>query len=380
MVSVPSWRQNAGEWPGVCVCARSRHPASVGQRRDDESRAGALILVPVPRARVDLLDQAVVLVGVPVEAQLHLPRERVGRVHLLLDHLVGDVAVVHVACDERHTRLALQFRQLSAHLARELLELVLGDGHVLGQRGHLVLAGAVGHQPRLHLLGPVDARDRQHDLRRVGLGPADPLLLLREPLLDGAARLEVLAQPDALALLGEHGGDVDRRGRVAKVELLDVVEALDQVWLHRLRVPRLGEDLEQLVVREEEEARESGALRLQVVLQVLLDLVERGVGLRKTLVLQHALLRRGRRDALERLLVLVHVQLKQVAQREVVAAIDLVADRPLDLKRRDATKDEIREHKNINTYGTSQERENAPRTCRVSKITTASGEEQDRLK
>jgi len=49
------------------------------------------------------------------------------------------------------------------------------------------------------------------------------------------------------------------------------------VRLHGLRVACLGEDLEQFVVGEEEEAREGGALRLQVVLQVLIDLV-RGEG------------------------------------------------------------------------------------------------------
>jgi len=47
--------------------------------------------------------------------------------------------------------------------------------------------------------------------------------------------------------------------------------------LNSLRVPGLREDLEQLVVGEEVEAREDEPLRLQVVLQTLVDLVQETV-------------------------------------------------------------------------------------------------------
>ena len=45
--------------------------------------------------------------------------------------------------------------------------------------------------------------------------------------------------------------------------------------LHGLRVLRLAEDLEQLVGTQKIEARKRGALRLDVLVQRLLDLVER---------------------------------------------------------------------------------------------------------
>ena len=49
--------------------------------------------------------------------------------------------------------------------------------------------------------------------------------------------------------------------------------------LHGLRPPRLREDLEQLVVGQEEEPWEGDALRLEVVLELLLDALERVVEL-----------------------------------------------------------------------------------------------------
>ena len=49
------------------------------------------------------------------------------------------------------------------------------------------------------------------------------------------------------------------------------------MWLHGQGVPGLGEDLQQLVVGEEVEAREDETLGLQVVLQTLLDLLQQRV-------------------------------------------------------------------------------------------------------
>ena len=60
----------------------------------------------------------------------------------------------------------------------------------------------------------------------------------------------------------------------APADLCDVLEALPQVRLDGGRVLGLREDLEQLVVGQEVEAREGGALRLEVIAQTLLDLLE----------------------------------------------------------------------------------------------------------
>jgi hypothetical protein len=58
-----------------------------------------------------------------------------------------------------------------------------------------------------------------------------------------------------------------------EVELGDALEALLQVRLDTQRILRLGEDLEQIVGREEEEAREVEHLRLEVVVEPLLHLL-----------------------------------------------------------------------------------------------------------
>ena len=55
------------------------------------------------------------------------------------------------------------------------------------------------------------------------------------------------------------------------------------MWLHSQGVPGLGEDLQQLIVGEEVEAREDEALGLQVVLQALLDLLQKRVVVLKSL-------------------------------------------------------------------------------------------------
>ena len=87
--------------------------------------------------------------------------------------------------------------------------------------------------------------------------------------------LQHLVERDLLALAGDHAEDVRGLVAVAEAQLHEVVEALPEVRLHRLRPLRLREDLQQLVVGEEEEAREGHALGQQVVLQRLLDRVQR---------------------------------------------------------------------------------------------------------
>ena len=58
----------------------------------------------------------------------------------------------------------------------------------------------------------------------------------------------------------------------------NVLEALPEVWLHCSGVLGLREDLQELIVREEVEARKSTPLGLQVLTQPLLDLQGAGEG------------------------------------------------------------------------------------------------------
>ena len=126
---------------------------------------------------------------------------------------------------------------------------------------------------------PLDLGGGEHELRRVAAAPSEALgradgrvgdrvaqqrvqrrdhrlLDTTEPLLDRASRLHLLGERHSLALGRRHRDDVERHVGLHEVEALDVVEALDQVRLHRLRVAA-ARDLEQLVVGEEAEAREA---------------------------------------------------------------------------------------------------------------------------
>ena len=109
----------------------------------------------------------------------------------------------------------------------------------------------------------------------------------RQPLVHRTARLDRLwrrvgvDERQALALGGAHRPRLHQRRRarrlrlVDKLEPLDGVEALGQVRLHCVRVARVAEDLEQLVVGQEKEAREGSALHLQIGLEPLLDALQR---------------------------------------------------------------------------------------------------------
>ena len=99
---------------------------------------------------------------------------------------------------------------------------------------------------------------------------------LLEPDLDVALALALvhvdLAQElDDLLLGGDHAGD---DGAALELELVDRLEALADVLLHLERVLRVGEDLEQLLVGQEVEARERLPLRLEVLGELLLDLLQ----------------------------------------------------------------------------------------------------------
>ena len=99
---------------------------------------------------------------------------------------------------------------------------------------------------------------------------------LEHPVLDIAGRVDVLLELDLLVLGRVHGRDAHV---LLELDLVDVLEAFAQVRLHGLRVLGLREDLEQLVVGQKVEARKRGALRLQVLAQALLHLLQQLVAL-----------------------------------------------------------------------------------------------------
>lgn len=78
-------------------------------------------------------------------------------------------------------------------------------------------------------------------------------------------------EPNLLVLRRLHGRDdlVLREG-----EPRDALEALLEVGLHTEGVLRLGQDFQQLVVGQEEEAGEEQALLFQIVVQAFLDVVK----------------------------------------------------------------------------------------------------------
>ena len=77
---------------------------------------------------------------------------------------------------------------------------------------------------------------------------------------------DLVVEGDDLLLGGNHAEDFLVFG---KLELGDAFEALLQVRLHSRRVFRLGENLEEFVVGEEEETREVQSLLLQIFVQSL---------------------------------------------------------------------------------------------------------------
>ena len=77
-------------------CAGDGHPAAVGQIGDDEPRGGAHVLVAVVEYGVDLLDEDVVDLVVPVVPELLQPVEVLDGLHVFSDEFVNDVAAVDV--------------------------------------------------------------------------------------------------------------------------------------------------------------------------------------------------------------------------------------------------------------------------------------------
>jgi len=70
---------------------------------------------------------------------------------------------------------------------------------------------------------------------------------------------------------------------ITSANLGDILEALSEVWLNSSRVLRLRQDLEQLIVGQEVEARKSITLGFQVVAETLLHQFQQLVALSKTI-------------------------------------------------------------------------------------------------
>ena len=276
---------------------RERDVAAVGERRDDEPVLDAEVLARVLEAHVGHGDLALVEVGAVVEARLLLPLEVLGVLDAPLDDVLPHVALVDV--DEDH-RLDLLARPLTEgaqlqvgaqvdadEVVEALVVLLVGDLHdallrlgavecVLGVHGPLELDAEQRHLRLVLVRELLEA----HDLavaRGAGVDPVDGALHLLEqpvePLLDVALGLDHVAQPDLLPLVGDDRRDV-RLLLLVELDEHDAVEDGLQVRLDGLRVGALREDLEERRVGHEEEAREGGALLVEVARERLLAELE----------------------------------------------------------------------------------------------------------
>ena len=234
-----------------------------------------------------------------VVPQLREPLEGVGAIDSTLHHVAHHVPRVHIQRRERRQRAPLQGRQVAPHQLDDVGELCVERRLVLLQRRH-TSAGPKGsfralrpHQlvdtqhhlprPRRHPLGARPLRVVVHGSNRVVTdGHLHGRLEVAHPQLDVAlavttGRVDRRVQLNTLALDAAHGSDLGRRV-VVEVDVGDALEALVKVRLHGARILGIGQDLDELIIRQEEEAREGEALELEVVVQALLDLVQLRVG------------------------------------------------------------------------------------------------------
>eukprot|EP00967_Tisochrysis_lutea_P005316 scaffold6363_cov25-Tisochrysis_lutea.AAC.2 len=238
--------------------------------------------------------------------ELREPVEVVGGLDASLDHLRQHVPAVDIESDQCSERRAIELRQRTlAHEPDDVVELARARLLVLFESREPTCA-----QRRLSLerppnlvncqdghAGPIEHPGRALLAAVVRIGGArdacDSRLHgsfhLQHPLLDhaiGRMRVDRRNEGDHLTLDGAHGAD---DLVLVKLERVDALEALLEVWLHAQGVLGLGQDLKQLVVGQEEETREGKPLCLEVVVEALLDELKQAVGLNEGRV--HALLR-----------------------------------------------------------------------------------------
>ena len=119
-----------------------------------------------------LADDAVVVVLLPIVAQLSLPLEVVDPRDVELAHRRHRVARVDVDRQLRRHQLALHRRELGAHEPDHVVD--LADPLLVVPRQRLrVLAGVDRRERLLDVGGPVDLPDHQHARRREGKVPVD---------------------------------------------------------------------------------------------------------------------------------------------------------------------------------------------------------------
>ena len=258
---------------------RERQVALVGERRVHELARVALVLVRVRELGRDHPHLDGLLLG-EVVAQLLAPRPVGGRRRVGGELLVDDVDVVDQV---HHERLHLEREQLDVGLVRRVL-LELAEQLLLER----VEAAAAAPQRRLAVARERDdLGDAQHLRRRPleveaggGERVGDVLLQRRlhlrreklQPRLDGVRDRHRLEQRHDLALERAHRRD--RRVALRELHLRDAGEELLEVRLDDDGVLGLAEDLEQVVVADEVEAREALPLLLEEVGERLLAALE----------------------------------------------------------------------------------------------------------
>ena len=196
--------------------------------------------------------------------------------------------------DQRGHRRALEFGQFAAHHVDDVAQLPVGLLRVLPQT-----LGSALDDSRGHLSGPVHLRSRDHHLT----GPLEHPLLARflsvlddgslrhlvhrvlhhvleleHPLLHRARlrRVDLLAQRHLFALDGDHRS---HGNLLRELHLAHRLEALLHERLHAEGILRLGENLQELVVGQEEKTGKRQFLQVQEIVQSLLHHVQLAVGI-----------------------------------------------------------------------------------------------------
>ena len=97
------------------------------------------------------------------------------------------------------------------------------------------------------------------------------LLKLFEPRLDRASCLGSTLESDFFFLVRIHGHDLQTI--LVDINANNVVKASFEMELNDVKIRGIGEDVDQLVVREEIESWECTSLHLHVVVELLLNFV-----------------------------------------------------------------------------------------------------------
>mmetsp|Transcript_89945 Transcript_89945/g.259315 ORF Transcript_89945/g.259315 Transcript_89945/m.259315 type:complete len:300 (+) Transcript_89945:494-1393(+) len=227
----------------------------------------------------------------PIKAQLGKPKE-VGLVRdLAVRHLLDDVATVDVDRDDRDNLIADILAKRRLHSLDQFLDAVVVDLLVLPHGGLAACLDLVEHL--VGFLRPQNLCADQAQLRavvfqpkfarlvglpKIGGGPrpfqllpqheAEVLLQLRQIMLDCALDHHVLRPLDLLCVLGVvPASDLACVGGLGKIEFLDAVEHVAQVFVNLERAVAVGQNVQQGLVGDEVEAWKRLLLLLEVIIQ-----------------------------------------------------------------------------------------------------------------